>query len=740
MGRSANRLAEEKSPYLLQHAHNPVDWHPWGAEAFERARAEDKPVFLSIGYATCHWCHVMERESFEDEQVAALLNDGFVSVKVDREERPDVDGVYMTACQLLSGHGGWPLTVALTPDKRPFFAGTYFPKESRGGRIGLLELLRRLRAAWDERRGDVLASAERITAALHEAERRQVAGLDVGEPGGRALGEEVLRRGFETLERGFDELQGGFGRAPKFPTPHRLLFLLRWHDRSGDERALELVDTTLRAMRRGGIFDHVGFGFHRYSTDARWLLPHFEKMLYDQALHAMAYTEAWLVTGDPHHRRVAGEVLEYVLRDLRDAAGGFHSAEDADSEGREGTFYLWTVDELEEVLGEEDARLAREAWNCERRGNFAEEATGERTGENVLHLRRPLEDLAADLARRGILEVPAAGAREAEADGGSPEGRDGGASHAAAALGTRLASIRARLFEAREARPRPLKDDKVLTDWNGLMIAALALAGRGFGEERYVRRAVEAAEFLLAALRDGEGRLLHRWRDGEAAIPGTAADHACLAWGLVELHAATFDPRWLRGALELADELEERFRDPEGGGYFTTAADASELPVRQKEVHDGAVPSANAVAWLVHGRLARLTGDPRWEERADAQEAAFASAVASAPAEHAMWLVALDARLGPAHEVVVAGPRGAAPTRRLLDALRSRFLPRTAVLFKPTDEDASEIERLAPFTRPYAAPDEGAAAWVCTDFACRAPTSDPDEMIRALTDRPGGAS
>jgi uncharacterized protein YyaL (SSP411 family) len=703
-----NRLAGEKSPYLLQHAHNPVDWYPWGEEAFEKARREDKPIFLSIGYATCHWCHVMERESFEDEEVAALLNQEFVSIKVDREERPDIDGVYMTACQLTTGQGGWPLTVALTADKKPFFAGTYFPKQTRHGRIGMTDLLPRIAGLWKERREELIQSAESIVAGIREAEdppsRPGIAegigtvGSEAGEP---SLGGETLRQSFEELEARFDRLQGGFAGPPKFPTPHQFLFLLRYHDRSGDPRALEMVEKTLQSMRCGGIFDHVGFGFHRYSTDSRWLLPHFEKMLYDQALLAMAYTEAWQVTRRPDYRQTAEEILAYVLRDMTDSAGGFYSAEDADSEGREGKFYVWTVEELEEVLGEEDAAFVRRIYNLERRGNFADEATGERTGENIPHLR---EAIAEETVR------------------------------------CRLGELREKLFAYREDRVHPLKDDKVLTDWNGLMIAAMAMAGRTFQVSEYTRAAGRAAEFLLETLRDGELGLLHRYRDGAVGIQATAADYAFLMWGLIELYQTTFESGLLGEALRLHDELVDRFWDEESGGFFTAARDAFDLPVRQKEAYDGAIPSANAVAWYNTLRLSRLTGRPDLEDRAARQEAAFGRAVLRMPSAHTMWLVALDFRVGPSHEIVIAtstgsmsaGSGGGGGAEGFLDAIRGRFLPRAVVLKKPDGPAGDELARLAPFSAAHVPIDGRAAAYVCTSFACQAPVVEPAALMKAL--------
>ncbi|MCG8467940.1 MAG: thioredoxin domain-containing protein [Gemmatimonadetes bacterium] len=700
---SANRLIHEKSPYLLQHAYNPVDWYPWGEEAFERASAADLPVFLSIGYATCHWCHVMERESFEDDEVAALLNEQFVPIKLDREERPDLDGVYMTVCQLMTGSGGWPLTVVMTPDKQPFFAGTYFPKHGGGGRPGMMELLPRLSGLWRDRRSELIESGAAALAAVREVETRGFA----SDPDAR-LDARTLERGFDELSARFDETQGGFGRAPKFPTPHQLLFLLRWHHRSGDERALHMVEKTLVHMRRGGVFDHVGYGFHRYATDARWLVPHFEKMLYDQALLLMAYVELWRVTGRDEHRRVAEEIIEYALRDLRDAGGAFYSAEDADSEGREGAFYVWTREELDErigtELGEGEAALARRVFQIETRGNFADEATGVRTGENILHRRESIEELAAALDE-------------------SPE-----------SLSERLERIRITLFRARSNRERPLLDDKVLTDWNGLIIAALAQAGRAFDEPEYVAVAERATRFILTTLRGSDGRLLHRFRDGEAAIAAGAADYAYMAWGLLDLYTATFDPVWLEGAIEMAENLIERFWDEGAAGVFNADADQLDVPVRQKEVYDGATPSANAAAWLVLTRLGRLTASPEWIERATRLGEALAGPVSKNPSAHTMSLVALDLTLGPAHEIVVVANGRDDGARPFLEALNRGFRPRDSILLRRVGEDANaaRLDRLAPFTAGHDVVDGTATVYVCADFACQRPTSDASEMLRLL--------
>jgi hypothetical protein len=691
-GPQFNRLVFEQSPYLLQHADNPVDWHPWGEEAFELARRRDKPVFLSVGYSTCHWCHVMEHESFEDEEVAALLNEHFVSIKVDREERPDVDHIYMQVTQALTGSGGWPMTVLLTPEREPFFAGTYFPKEGRFGRPGMMELLPEIAAVWENRREEVLQSAGAITAAVRQS---------VASAPGPALGGETLDLAQRQLASRFDEVRGGFGAAPKFPTPHNLLFLLRhWH-RTGDPHSLEMVTTTLRQMRLGGIFDHVGFGFHRYSTDPDWLLPHFEKMLYDQALLAMAYTEAHQATGDEEFARTAREIFTYVLRDMTSPEGGFYSAEDADSEGEEGLFYLWTVDEVREVLGEEDGDLFIRIFNLEPGGNFRDQATGRRTGRSIPHLQRPLSDIAEDV---GVSE---------------PD------------LRRRLESMRQRLFEAREPRIHPLRDDKILTDWNGLMISALARAGQAFGEPEYTDAAVRAAEFILSEHRAESGRLLKRSRLGEAGLAAHLEDYAFMVQGLIDLYEATFDTRHLERALTLNQMMIDHFWDDENGGFYLTADDSEELLMRPREVYDGAIPSGNSVAALNLVRLGRITAENALEERAEALMRAFSSQVSSAPLAHSYLMTALDFAVGPSHEIVIAGEPGAEDTETLLRALRSEYLPNKVVLLRPS---TGNIAQIAPYTESQTSRDGRATAYVCQNFACQLPTTDPEEMLSQIRD------
>jgi uncharacterized protein YyaL (SSP411 family) len=687
-----NRLKHETSPYLLQHADNPVDWYPWGEEAFRKAREEDKPVFLSIGYSTCHWCHVMEHESFKDAEVARLMNEAFVSVKVDREERPDIDGVYMTVCQLMTGSGGWPLTIIMTPEKVPFFAATYIPRENRFGRVGMLDLVPRMSEIWTTRREEVAGTASSVAAAMQQLSR-PVPGDD--------LDESVLREAARHLADRFDADHGGFGGAPKFPSPHNLLFLLRHWKRTGEARYLEMVETTLQAMRRGGIYDHLGFGFHRYSTDERWVLPHFEKMLYDQALLTIAYVEAFQAAGNPDYAKTAEEIIEYVLRDMTSPEGGFYSAEDADSEGEEGKFYTWSEAEIRDVLDGSEADLTLRLFNVKRDGNFTDQATGSRPGTNVLYLTAPLEDQAGDLS------MPPSEARDL------------------------LERSRAALYGRRKARIHPLKDDKILTDWNGLMIAALAKAGRVLDRSEYVEAAGRGAAFLLDHMRDGDGSLLHAYRDGRAKVPANLNDYAFMVWGLLELYEADFDIEHLRSALELNGEMLERFRDAEGGGFFFTPAGGEDLLVRRKEIYDGAIPSGNSVAMLNLLRLGRITGRAELEERAAGLGRAFARQVRQAPLGHTHLLVAVDFAVGPAHEVVISGQVGSSEIQGMLRALRKRFLPNKVVLHRPAGVNPP-IAELAPFVGSQTAVDGRATAYVCRNYACELPTHDVARMLEML--------
>ena len=686
---STNRLIDEKSPYLLQHAHNPVDWHAWNAATFARAAAENKPVFLSIGYATCHWCHVMERESFEDEEAARHLNETFICIKVDREERPDIDAVYMAACQMMTGAGGWPLSIFMTPDKQPFFAATYLPKRSRFGRTGLIELCQRVGELWAGQSEQIAVSASGITATLSRAFEFEAA----EEPGVR-----VLDRAYDDIALSFDGRHGGFEPAPKFPTPHRLLFLLRCHDRTGAPRALEMAERTLTAMRLGGIWDHVGFGFHRYATDAEWLLPHFEKMLYDQALVALAGLEAYQVTGNPLIAETARETFAYVLRDMTSPAGAFFSAEDADSEGVEGKFYLWTVAEFREVLGPAEAAFWEPVFNLKPQGNFRDESTGQTTGANILHLTRPFRRLAQEL-----------GTTEED-------------------LRERWQQARPQLFAARETRVHPLKDDKILTDWNGLMIAALAAGGRILGRPDYTEAAARAAHFVLKTMRAADGRLFHRFRDGERAVQGQASDYAFLIHGLLHLYRATFDLTYAEDAAALQQTMLREFWDEARGGFFLIGAENRELPVRPKELYDGAIPSANSMALVNLLWLSRLSGEARWEEKAHQLVRAFAGSVSRSPAAFTFFLCGLDFALRPGKDVIVTGAADAADTRRLLSALDRSFAPNQVAHLK-SGENAGRLAKFAGFTDGLQVVQGQAAAHLCVGSACQESVTDVQDML-----------
>ena len=691
----SNRLKNEKSPYLLQHAENPVDWYPWGEEAFEKARELGRPIFLSIGYSTCHWCHVMERESFEDAEVAGLMNENFVSIKVDREERPDIDNIYMTVCHVISRKGcGWPLNIVMTPDGKPFFAGTYIPKENRYGRVGMKELVPAIKELWENKREEVLESARQITDAVCSL------GDSLRRVGTSLLNEKTLDQAYSYFLSTFDPDEGGFGKAPKFPTPHNLMFLMRHYGRTGKDASLRMVERTLLAMGRGGIYDHVGFGFHRYSTDSQWLVPHFEKMLYDQALLAITYTEARQITKNPFYEKKAREILEYLIRDMTSSQGGIYSAEDADSEGEEGKFYLWTVGEIEELVGAEGAELLSDVYNLSRDGNFRDEATGEQTDRNIFHLKEPLDDAAARL-----------GLHTEE-------------------LEQRLEGLREKLFASREKRVHPYKDDKVLTDWNGIAIAAFSKAAATFGEKRYSDAARGSIEFIMQNLfRDG--RLLHRYREGEAGIMANVDDYAFFVWGLLEYYESVFDEKYLALAISLCRDQFEHFWDEEFAGFFFTADDSEALITRQKEIYDGALPSGNSVSILNILKIARLTADPELEEKAARMAAAFSSQISRHPASFSMHMNSLDFMLGPSFEIVIAGDRNSPETRRFLDALSGEYLPNKVVILKD-EENEEEISRIAPYTQGHSPIDGKTAAYICSNYECRLPTDDPARMLELI--------
>lgn len=686
-----NRLQKEKSPYLLQHACNPVDWYPWGEEAFNAARKEDKPIFLSIGYSTCHWCHVMAHESFEDPDVARLLNQSFICIKVDREERPDIDQIYMAAAIATSGRGGWPLTVIMTAEKKPFFAATYIPKTGNYGLTGLMELIPMIKKMWDSDRERLLSSANAI--ADHLKERQHSVGLKEEPIDFSQLDpfdSSLLSQGCGALFSIYDPKFGGFGTAPKFPTPHHMLFLLRCWRRTEDTLPLEMVETTLQAMRMGGIYDHVGFGFHRYSTDPEWFVPHFEKMLYDQALLTMAYTEAYQATGKEEYARTVRDILEYILRDMTFKEGGFYSAEDADSEGEEGKFYTWTADELKASLEEEEFRLLIRLYDVYEGGNFE-------SGRNILRQRSSYSDAAA------VLEIP-----ESE-------------------IYRRASEIRSQLFQARENRIHPLKDDKILTDWNGLMIAALAQAARALQEPEFAQAATKAADFLLETMQTAEGRLLHRYRDG-ADIQANLDDYAFLVWGLIDLYETVFDVKYLKAAVRLNEVMLQHFWDQEHGGLFFTADDGEELLIRKKEFYDGALPSGNSVALFNLLRLMHLTGDDSLEEKAVAIYRAAYPSISAQPLGYTMFLCALDYALGPTYEVVLAGNLKDSGLKDMLAALRRKFLPNKAVILV----SGNDIGAIAPFTTDLCPIDGKATAYVCSDRVCQLPLTSVEKLIALL--------
>jgi len=697
--RSPNRLIHEKSPYLLQHAHNPVDWYPWGDEAFARAAAESKPVFLSIGYSTCHWCHVMAEESFEDPAVAAVLNREFVSIKVDREERPDIDSVYMGICQQMTGRGGWPLTIIMTAEKKPFFAGTYFPRESRAGMTGLIEVLERIISLWRGQQDELYRAADEI---IRLAARPGPA-MPAGDPD-RVL----LDRGFHELAARFDPENGGFGSAPKFPAPHTLIFLIRYWHLTGETRALAMAEQTLDAIRSGGIWDQIGSGLHRYATDARWRIPHFEKMLCDQALLVLACTEAYEATRQNRYRATADECIAYVFRDLQDPGGAFYSAEDADSPGGEGAYYTWTQEEIDRALGPEDAAVAATLFTL---------APLSETGAGTGSVPRD------DRKQRGVLF--AAGTRNIPAEGPYTTEQD---------FVTCRDAIRSRLALARGQRPRPARDDKILTDANALFCTALARAGRVFNNPAYTSAASRAMQFLFAHLRDGEGHLLHRYRDQVSGIPAFADDYAYTIAALIELYEATFEIAYLRDALGLNTLFLAHFHDATDGGFFTSSTTTGELPVRKKEWYDGAIPSANSVAFENLMRLSRLTGDDTLEEAAAACARCIAGVATRSPSAVAGFLAALacSPRVGAAQDLVITGDPADPGTRALLDAPGTLYLPGLLILHRPPGHAGDLADAVSSIAYGRGKPDGTPTAYLCTGPACLMPVSDPEELQKNL--------
>ncbi len=671
----ANRLINETSPYLLQHAENPVDWYAWGEEALGRARDEDRPILLSIGYSACHWCHVMERESFENDDIAALMNDNFVNIKVDREERPDLDAVYMEAVQMMTGSGGWPMTVFLTPEGHPYYGGTYFPPEDRGGMPGFPRLLAAASQAYHTNKGEI----DRVTRQLSE----QMGRTGQMPRGFTPLTTEVMHNAYSQLATQFDHLNGGFGSAPKFPQPMTPEFLLRYNRHGFNARALEMVELTLQKMAYGGMYDQVGGGFHRYSTDAYWLVPHFEKMLYDNALLARLYLHAWQVTGNPLYRRITEETLDYVLREMTDPAGGFYSAQDADSEGVEGKFFVWTPDELRPLLGD-DADLVMGYYGVTERGNFE--------GANILNVARPPEDFCQ---QRGVSESDLFAAVE---------------------------RARAVLLDVREQRIHPLLDDKVLTSWNGMMLRSFAEAGAGLGRADYLDAARDNAAFLLDTMRDENRRLLRTWRNGEAKLNGYLEDYACLIDGLLSLHEATLEPRWLQEAVSVADGMIALFWDDVVGGFYDTGSDHETLVIRPRDVFDNAQPCGSSVAADVLLRLAVITGDDDYSTKGATPLRAMQQMLGRAPAATGHWLGALDFYVSLPREIVIVGAAADSVTGDMLGEVSRRFMPNRVLV--GVEDPADPPLQDSPLLEQRVMQDGRPTAYVCENYACQLPVTD----------------
>jgi uncharacterized protein YyaL (SSP411 family) len=686
-----NRLINESSPYLLQHAHNPVQWCPWGAEALERARSEDKPIFLSVGYSSCHWCHVMAHESFENEEVARIMNESFVNVKVDREERPDIDDIYQKVCQMATGQGGWPLSVFLTPDQRPFYVGTYFPVLDSYGRPGFGSILRQLAQAWKENRSSIVDAAATFTDRLQRVSEPEISKLD------RSLLDEAAIG----LYRAGDAVYGGFGGAPKFPNAAALSFLFRYSKLSGISKFRELGLRTLKKMAGGGIFDQIGGGFHRYSTDARWLVPHFEKMLYDNALLAKLYLEAYQATGNPFLQRIVRETLAYVMREMTDPEGGFYSTQDADSEGEEGKFFVWDPEEVEALMGVEDAPLFCRYFGVSPEGNFEH-------GKSILNVSVDLEDLAK------FLKVDEQRLADAVERG------------------------RKALFEAREKRVKPGRDEKIQVNWNGLMISAFAAAYQTLREPAYLQTAEQAARFILDRMRTGEGYLLHTYKDGRARFTGYQDDYAFLINASVDLYGATFDLAWLKAAQGLAELMVEQFWDDAEGGFFFIGRDHEELIVRSKNPYDNAIPSGNSVGAMALMRLGTILGRKDFCEKAERTLRLFQPFMREMPSGFGQMVCALDFFLQRPVEVVIVGPLQADETQGLLAAVRKRWLPNHVVTLCDLEGDGEALEMI-PQLPGKKQVDGRPTAYVCRDLTCSAPVTEISALEALLEDRGRGS-
>ena len=681
----ANRLIEETSPYLLQHAYNPVDWYPWSEEALQKARDEDKPIFLSIGYSACHWCHVMEHESFENENIAQLMNESFVNIKVDREERPDLDDIYMNAIQAMTGQGGWPMSVFLSPELKPFYGGTYFPPNDMYGRPGFPSVLKSIAKAWQTERQKVENAANELTQHLQNVMRL--------EAGDHPLSLDISENGYRMLANRFDSQYGGFGSAPKFPHAMDIAFLLRYYHRTQTPDALQMAEFSLRKMAEGGMYDQLGGGFHRYSTDDQWLIPHFEKMLYDNALLAKTYTEAYQLTQNGFYERIVRETLDYILRDMTAAEGGFYSTLDADSEGQEGKFYAWTPQEIEQVLGDaQAAQMVCRYYGVEQKGNFEQ-------GTSVLHVTMDAEALA------GLFAVDLK------------------------TVQTTLADARQKLLEARAQRVHPGLDDKVLTDWNGLMISAMAFAGNALNEARYHKAAEAACDFIWHTMRK-EGELLHTFREGRAHTKGFLSDYAFFVNGLLDTYEAGRDPQRIAQARELAGEMIERFWDDERGAFFYTAKDHEHLIAQSKDPMDNAIPSGNSMAVLALARLAEMTGETGYREKAEGVLQLFADSMRQIPVGFSYMLCGLEFCLDQPYEIVLSGP-DAQSLDGYQRALFGRFVPNKVVLYAD-EAGRAALQPQAPIIEGKTPLDGAAAAYVCRQFTCSQPVSSPQDMLAQL--------